>query len=433
MSHGNLNLEHIAKVAGHGKLKVEIEKGEVKDVKLNIFESARFFEAILKGRTVSDAARISSRICGVCSQAHYLTAVRAIENALNIDPSKQTKQLRELILHGSNLMSHAIHLYFLALPDWMGYDNTIQLGKDHPEELRTALLLKQLGNEIVKTVGGREVHIMTPRVGGFSKFPTKTSLQKLKELLLERRKLAEEAIKLFNSFELPEFKRETTYVALKKNHKYAFVGEDVAILSKGKLEMRKTTDYHNYLDEYITPHSTAKFSTINGESFRTGAFARMNISYDQLPDNIKGIIKDSNINIDTYSPYYNNLAQAIEMLYSIDRSIKIIDTVDLKPEKDPGHKIFKKGAGTGTIEAPRGVLYHHYEVENARVTHANIITPTAQNLKCIEDDIKYFLPTILDKPKEEIILDIERLIRAYDPCISCSTHFLDIEFIEKNK
>lgn len=433
MSPEGLNLEHIAKVEGHGKLKVEIEHGEVKDVKLNIFESARFFEAILKDRAVADAAHISSRICGVCSQAHYLTSIIAIENALGITPSHQVKLLRELIIQGSTLMSHSIHLYFLALPDWMGYDNTIQLGKEHPEELRAGLLLKQLGNEVVKAVGGREVHIITPQVGGFTKFPGKESLQSLRKLLLERRKLAEDAIALFNGFELPEFNRDTTYAALTKKDKYAFFGDNVAILSNGKRELRPVTGYQKYLDEFITPHSTAKFSTIHGESFRTGAFARIIINYKQLPDTIKEVIKSSNIDIKTYSPYYNNIAQAIEMLHSIDRSITIIDELELKPEKLPEKKILKRGTGIAALEAPRGTLYHHYEVENSLVKHANIITPTAQNLKCIEDDIKYFLPTILDEPKEKIVLDIERLIRAYDPCISCSTHFLDVEFIEKNK
>lgn len=415
-----IKLNHITKIEGHAKLFVKIEKNKVKKAELKIYEGSRFFEGILKNKNYNDINHIASRICGVCSVVHNLAALRAIENAFKIKISEQTNQLRELLNIAGIIQSHVLHLYFLALPDYLGYKNAIELASDYKNELKRALNIKKAANSVVRIIGGRDVHPIASIPGGFSRLPKQEDMKKLLKQIILYKRDAKKTIELFSSLKYPEFERETSYFALSGGP--YFYSEQLVKCDKGVCFLTK--DYENHFEEYLRKGSTAEFATKEGKNYTVGALARV-LANKALLKNSKEYVEiiEKNKN----NPFYNNLAQAIEVYEGFNRMVEILENLKLKDEKLPDVKPVKS-TGIGAIEAPRGILFHKYSFDSeGNCTSANITTPTTQNLADIEFSIKQFIPKIINKPNEKIRLEIEKLIRAYDPCISCSTHFLELK------
>ncbi|MBD3202794.1 Ni/Fe hydrogenase subunit alpha [Candidatus Woesearchaeota archaeon] len=423
---GTIKLDHISKIEGHADLYVKIDDKEIKELSLDGVEGARYFEGFLKGRKYNEVHHIVSRICGVCSQSHLLCGLKAIENALHVTLTPQAKTLRKLILYGSILQSHVLHLYFLALPDYLGYESAIAMASKYKDEVKVALQLKKLANDICTTIGGRDVHCVTPVVGGFSKLPSQKAVDDLILRLKKSRKHMQATFDLFASIKAPSFERKTEYVALKDPEEYAFYQGRIVSTEGIDVSQKK---YKKVLHEKVKDTSSAKFvSATNNLPFMTGSLARMNLNHPQLNESAKKAIQKAGYSFPSHDPFMNNIAQAVELLHLTDETISLLEKLDLKPEEPVEYDV-KAGKGVAALEVPRGTVYHEYELDdNGFVAKANIIAPTTQNLYNIEKDLWKFIPGILDKEESEVVMDIEKLIRAYDPCLSCAAHFLNVEF-----
>lgn len=419
-----ITLTHISKIYGHAKLAVKVDKGEVSYAKLEIFEGARYFETLLKGRNYFEVGEMTSRICGTCSAAHTTNALYAVEKALGIEVSEQTRLLRELLCIASIIQNQAMHCYFFALPDYLGYESALAMAAEHREKINRALKLKQLGNELVTVIGGRDIHPITAEVGGFSKLPERAKLREMLRKLVEMKREAAETAELFSQLNYPEFERATEYIAL-RGESYAGIGDIVT--SKG--ERFNAAEYRKFLQERTKAYSTSKFVAAGGRSYVVGPLARINLNREMLSDDAKAAIEESGFEFPSTNPFMANFARSVEMINFFDRAMEIIS--ELNPQSEPKRKItLKKCSAVAASEAPRGILFHEYELDSkGKVVRANILTPTAQNLMNIEEDVKAFLPLMLNKSKDEVKLELEKLIRAYDPCISCSTHFLQLKWL----
>lgn len=421
-----LDLDHITKIEGHAKLHVKISGGKVEEAKLNVLEGARFFEGILKGKKFNDLSHISSRICGICSVVHAITSIKAIEDAFGIRVSDQTTSLREVLNIGGIIQSHALHLYFLTLPDYSGVGSAIGLAKKHKALVERALRLKRLGNNIVFTLAGRDVHPIGCVIGGFSRIPDKHMIDALVEELKQCKNDAVETVKLFSGLSYPGFENDAPKFALSGGT--YFYSDRIVRCEKGTCF--PTKDYKQHFKEYLREGSTAEFATRAGKSYLVGSIARLCNNFELLSNEAKQYARS--VCERKSNPFMNITAQAIEILEGINRSIVILSNLELKQEKPVEFEVNPCSCeGIGACEAPRGILFHHYKFDkDGYCTFADITTPTTQSLQHVEESIQKFLPSILDKGREEIKLDIEKLIRAYDPCISCSTHFLQLDWQE---
>jgi sulfhydrogenase subunit alpha len=344
-----------------------------------------------------------------------------MENALGIEPSEQTHDLRVLLTMGERIRSHAAHLYFLALPDYLGAPNAVAIAADKPDAVKMAVALMKAGNDMVRTIGGRDMHPESATVGGWLHFPEQARLDGLRARLQELRPGAVATIDLFNSLPYPELHSKSERFSLHNDKEY--------ISLKGTIKSRdhefERRDYLKFVSEYHEPDMTANFVVREGHSYMVGSLSRVANNFDQLSPESKAMAGKLMENLD--NPFYNNLAQAVELLAAIDQAIDMLGR--LKPRHEPLAEIKPHVCrGVGTVEVPRGTLWHEYELDDTgHVTHANIITPTAQNLRSIEDDIKLYLPQIIDLPQAEMTDALEKLIRSYDPCLSCAAHFLRVE------
>ena len=416
-----INLNHICKIEGHANLTLKIENNKVKICQLKANEGARFFEALVINKKIEDIQEIVSRICGICSCSHSIAAIQALENALKIEPSEQQEIIRELLLIGEKFRSHATHLYFLALPDYYNKESALQFTTEHKDKINTALSLITMGNKIVEIFGGREMH---PFLKIKEQIP-EINKQEIIEQLEDSKPLIIKTIDLFSGLDYPKFERETDYLSLKENKKIT-----------SKSNTFSEIDYKKHLSENIKEYATSKFVLFNNKPFMIGAMARINNNHEELDKETKDKLKETlsrlKLTLPLKNPFYNNLCQAIELLYLANRTIELIKKIDNKSEKNDNKIKIKAGNGTSAIEAPRGILFHEYKINNEGIiTYCNIITPTCQNLNMIEQDITLFVNQLLEKEttKEEIIKQIEKLIRAYDPCFSCSTHFLKVNWL----
>jgi len=420
-----IKLDHITKIEGHARLIVKVDNGKVKKAQLEVYEGARFFEGILKGRKYDEANVITSRICGVCSQSHTIAALKAIEDALQIKVTKQTHMLRELLLIGSIIQSHALHLFFLSLPDYYGYDSAIAMAGKYPGLVKRGLKLKRLGNDICTLIGGREIHTITAVVGGFCHVPAQKDINTLLKSLKKDKKEFIATAKLLAKLKVPKLETPRYFYAMKDSYKYS---EEEGLIECIGNKCIPAKSYGQYFKEDIMQYSTAKFVTVGGERFMVGAQARINLYHNRLCKEAATILKQSRIKLPMQNPYYNNFCQALEMLHLCHRAIELLSKLKIKEEKVPEFRV-KAGTGIAAVEVPRGTLFHEYELDdNGMIIRANIITPTTQNLKSIEEDVKDILPSLLQYGEERIKMELEKLIRAYDPCISCSTHFLKIKW-----
>ncbi len=425
----DINVHHLTRVEGHGNIVVNYEKGKVENFKLEIVESPRFFEVMLKGRHFTDAPQITSRICGICAVGHTIASLKACESAIAITPSKQTQEMRKIILNAEMMQSHVLHVYFLALPDFLNVSSVIPLVKTNPDEVKRALRLKKLANDICEVLVGRHVHPISMVVNGFTKIPDENDLLTVKKMLLNAEDDINKMIGLFGSIKMPKFSNKTNNLAITNNNEYAFYDGILTTSNGNKLPDK---DYLNLIKENVVTHSSAKHVGINNSTYMVGALARLNLSYDKLHPKAKKVLDNYNIPLPDYNSFNNNLAQVIETVHSFYDSLERIDYILDSKIKNEDYKDYniKAGRGIGVCEVPRGILFHEYEVDNdGMITNANCIIPTGQNLANIESDLKKRVPEIIDMTKEEITHDLEMLVRAYDPCISCSAHFLDVSFI----
>lgn len=432
MANQTISLDHLTKIEGHATLTLQVDKGEIKRCELSSVEGSRYFEGIVKGRHYYEAPEMTSRICGICSCSHTLASILAMENAFDMSASKQTLFLRDLLAIGERLRSHATHLYFLALPDYLHHESVFTMLPKYEPEVRRALRIMRVGNELIKVVGGRDLHPVSAQIGGFLKYPSKEQMQWLEAELDSIRNDAEETARLFGSLPQPTLERRVENFSL-------FTGKNYPLLEgslKSESHRFASDDFAQYIEEYQTHSSTANFVVLEGKSYLVGALARVNNNYKFLHPSAKAGAEEAGVSFPHFNPFMNNFAQALELVHYVEEAKALCKKLEkLKPE--PVQKIEgedEETHGIAAIEAPRGVLWHEYDVdENGLISHANIVTPTAQNLRNMQENIRALLPSLLEQPRQEIVLEVEKLIRSYDPCFSCSTHFLKVRWLKPSR
>ncbi len=420
-----IKVYYLARVEGEGGLYVKVKDRQVTDVKLKIFEPPRFFEAFLRGRSFHEAPDITARICGICPIAYQMSAVHAMENAFGIKVEGPLRELRRLIYCGEWIESHALHVYMLHAPDFLGYADAIQMAKDHPEAVQQGLSLKKTGNEIVTLVGGREIHPINVRVGGFYKVPTKKELAPLAEKLKRAREIALETVRWVATFPFPEFERDYLYVALRHPNEYPF-NEGRIVSTKG-LDIA-VQDYDKHFSEEHVEHSTALHSTLRGEgAYFVGPTARYSLNFDRLAPLAQEAARDAGLGAVCRNPFQSIIVRSVETLYACDEALRIIEAYEM-PDAPAVEVHPHAGGGFACTEAPRGILYHRYRLDDTGIIlDAKIVPPTSQNQKTIEQDLADFVPSRLDLPLEKLRWQCEQAVRNYDPCISCSCHYLKLQ------
>jgi coenzyme F420-reducing hydrogenase alpha subunit len=431
MSSQNLSIDvhHVTRIEGHGNIEVNLKKGTIEKCSWNVVEAPRFFEAILQGRPYQEVNHITSRICGICSIGHQMASLKATEAAMGIKLSEQTRILRKLLLHGENLQSHVLHTYFLVAPDFFGVGSVFPLVKTHPNVVVRALTLKKLANDLCDVVGGRTVHPIRCKVGGFSCLPKISELEQTRARLEAARPEIDKTIDLFATLKIPAFERETEYIALFSKNEYPLYEGELCSSDAGTF---KDEDYLTVTNEYIVPQSTAKYTKHKRESFMVGALARFNINHKTLHPKAQKAAAALNLKAPCHNPFMISVAQVVEIVDSLENAIALIDTILAKGLQEESLEVKPKaGRGVGIVEVPRGILFHDYTYnDKGEIVKANCIIPTNQNHANIQKDMEKYLPMILDKTPDDIRLNLEMLVRAYDPCVSCSTHYLDVKFLE---
>ncbi len=424
-----VNVHYVTRVEGHGNIHVEIKGGNVVDCRWEVPEAPRFFEAMVRGRMWHEVHHITSRICGICSIGHTLASVKATEAAMGINVTPQTEKLRRLCIHAENLQSHTLHVGYLVLPDLLGVDSVVPLASTHPVEVKTVIRLHKAANEMSDLLCGRTTHPQRLVPGGFTKLPTKEQLSALASGLEAAIPDLKVVAGLYGALQgnFPKFWRETEYIALTADNEYALYDGHIGSTDGGTWPV---PEYRGIVNEYLVPQSTAKWGKHNRESFMVGALARFNLNYDKLSPMAKDIAKSLGLQPVNCNTYMNTVAQVVECVHSFEDSLNIINGLikegihDEKPQVTP-----RAGKGAGGVEVPRGVLFHEYEYnDEGRCTGANCVIPTNLNHANIQLDFEAIVPTLIGKSEKEIELALEMMVRAYDPCISCSTHYLRVNF-----
>lgn len=419
-----LTVEHITRIEGHLNFTVIVDKEANVKARAEALEGVRLLERLLIGKSYREVPDIVSRMCGVCQAIHRITSIQALEDAFGITLPEELEKLRKIIAIGGHLQSHVLHLFIFVLPDFTGHKNILGMLPKHGELISRAFRLKKLANDITEAIGGRAIHPITPVVGGFSKIPSRRTLEIALDKAREFRKIAEEVIPVVLSLEMPDFKRKTHYVSLYNGKEFPLLRGSVKI-SQGNIF--KPSEYEDYI-EYITEeYSTARHYVLKKEGleYMVGALSRININYDFLTDTAKSMAKTYGLKYPAYSPFENNKAQALEIIHFAEEVVDLIEDLLHRPAKTEKVEFsVKEGEGVSVTEAPRGLLIHHYKVnEQGRIEKANIITPTAQNYKNIEADLVAYTTKLLLSNVENIEFELKKLVRAYDPCISCSARF----------
>lgn len=429
----NLHVHEVTRVEGHGDIVINAKTGKVEEAKFHITEGPRFFEAMLRGRSWMDVNYITSRICGICAVGHCTTSVKATEAAMGMDVSRQTILFRKLNFYAEQLQSHYLHVYFLAAPDLLGASSVIPLASSHPEVVKRALRLKKFGNELSNMCCGRHVMPMSMIPGGFTRIPTRREVSAMLARLEDLDSDVEATIELFSKLQWPDFTRETEFISLTHPEEYAFYDGDIT--SSDGVTV-KPADYRSLIKEKVVKHSSAKHAWANRDSYMVGALARFNNNYDKLHPKAKKAAERLGLQPGSQNPFMNNVAQIVEAVHCHEECRQIMKTllekgIDRTDVAKVGADVpVKAGHGVGATEVPRGLLIHDYTYDaNGCITSANCIIPTNQNLANIDLDLQKMVPEIIDRDHDEIRLRLEMLVRAYDPCISCSVHLLNVKFV----
>ena len=429
MSNLKVDVHHVTRVEGHGDIVVDAQNGEIKECRFEVVEAPRFFESFVRGRPYNELNHITSRICGICAVGHSTTSAMATESALGVELTEQAQLLRKLNFHGEQIDSHVLHTYYLVAPDFFGAGSVFPLIDVNREAVERALRIKKLSGDLCAMIGGRHTHPCALVVGGFTHTPTEDELRAMRERFVSARKDMDASVELFGSLDWPQFERETEYISLTKDDEYAFVGGRIKSSDGFEYSLE---DYKDVTNEEMVPFSTAKWTHHNRDSYMVGALARFNNNFDQLHPRAKDAAAKLGMEPMVTNPFLNTAAQVVEMVHCVEDSIDIIDELlerGVEPE-EPAEVEIKAGEGVGSCDVPRGILFHHYAYdEGGRCVDANCIIPTNQNMANLNQDMQELVPQIIDKPQDEVRLTLEMLVRAYDPCISCSAHVLTVKFV----
>ena len=412
-----IDVDYLARVEGETSIRVELRKEPA--IRLKIFEPPRFFEGFLVGRKYDEVGDIVSRICGICPVSHMTTAIQAIERAMAIAVSEQTKVLRKILCISQIVSSHLIHLYMLAMPDYYGYGGIVDMQRGFSKQISRLVKMKDVMNALTGVIGGRALHPVTHLPGGFTAIPSMDQFDNVLRQLKKIRPLAKQVVKDVSGFQVPDFQSESEYVALSSGTEYAI--EQGRIVSTKGLDI-SVDDYHSVFKESEATYAFAKKSTIAGHSsFMVGALARLNNKFDRLQKKTKKVANECGFVLPSCNPFHNNLAQSLEVVDGIERCIRLIESNSFEDETNTVN--IRPGEGGSITEAPRGLLYHWYRVNRRGIVEkANIVTPTSHNFHNIEKDLKKLVHEHKNKSRDEIRLLCEQLVRAYDPCFSCSVH-----------
>ncbi|MBS0517962.1 MAG: Ni/Fe hydrogenase subunit alpha [Proteobacteria bacterium] len=425
MTRRTIKVGYLSRVEGEGALKVVVRDGVVRSAELSIFEPPRFFEAFLRGRSFSEAPDITSRICGICPIAYQMSAVNAMEDALGVTVAGPLRDLRRLLYCGEWIESHALHIYMLHAPDFLGYAGAIDMAREHGDLVRRGLGLKKAGNEILSLVGGREIHPINVKVGGFYRVPQRRDLDPLAEQLKHARDSALETVRWVAGFDFPDRERDYIFVSLRHPSDYP-LNEGRIVSSRG-LDIAPA-QYDEHFEETHVARSTALQARLkDGSSYLVGPLARYSLNFDRLSPLAQEAARAAGLDPVCRNPYRSIVVRAVEVLYACDEALRIIENyqapdlpaIDVEP---------RAAIGFGATEAPRGLLYHRYRLEaDGSIAEARIVPPTSQNQASIEEDLAGFVGGFLELSDEALRDRCEQTVRNYDPCISCATHFLRLE------
>jgi coenzyme F420-reducing hydrogenase alpha subunit len=413
----------LARVEGEGGMLVEVHDGRVENVQLNIFEPPRFFEALLRGRDYSEAPDITARICGICPVAYQMSACLAMEDAFGVTVPDEIRLMRRLLYCGEWIESHALHIFFLHAPDFLGFDSGIDMAREHRGVVESALRIKRAGNELMSVVGGRSVHPVNVKVGGFHRMPTVPELSVIRPDLVAARDEVLELLPLITSFDFPDFEQPYLYVSLGAENGYPL--ESGSLVSSEGLQA-PVHDFGEHVVEEHVAHSNALHARFDGRLYVVGPLARYSLHADALSPLAAEVAHAAGLGPQCRNPFRSILVRTVELVYALDEAIRIIDDWQGSVASVPVP--VRAGVGHGATEAPRGLLYHRYRIdESGAITDAQIVPPTAQNQPSVEDDLRVFVQDRLDVPHDQLTRQCETAIRNYDPCISCATHFLDLQ------
>lgn len=420
-----IKVDYLTRVEGEGGLYIRTENGAVRDVKVNIFEPPRFFEGFLRGRHFQEVPDITARICGICPVAYQMSAVHALEAALGVTPGPEIRLLRRLLYCAEWIESHALHIYMLNAPDFLGYESVVALAGEHPKEVERGLRLKKIGNQLLEILGGRATHPVSACVGGFYKVPRAKELRKLRDDLLWGLDAAKQTLAWVVTFKFPDFSPNYEFVSVTHPDEYPF--NERRIISSDGVDIDPVDFERVFLEEHVE-HSTALHSVRadRATSYLVGPLARLSLNFEKLLPQTKAAARELVSTPPGRNPFRGIVARAIELMHAYEEALAIVEAYQ-EPAASRVEVKVRAGEGCAATEAPRGLLYHRYRVnDQGLVETARIVPPTAQNLKRMEDDLRELLPGVLERPDAEISHVCENLIRTYDPCISCSTHFLKL-------
>ena len=427
----DINVQHMTRVEGHGNIVVKASDGTVEKVEWQVPEAPRFFEAMVRGRKWDEIQPIVARICGICSVSHTLAAVKAVENAMGIEVSEQTQKIRHLLMNGEQLESHVLHVGYLVAPDLLGATSVVPLATSHPTEVKTIIEAHAVVTQIMEVIGGRMTHPITCQPGGFKKLPTEADLLKLKEILVgvvpKLETIAGVVLSLADK--IPAFERDTEYIALSDPSVYTFC--DGLINSTDIDQMVDPEQFESVVNEHVLAQSTAKWCKWHRDSYAVGALARFNLNSHQLMPLATKVAGMFGLEKGCCNPYMNSIAQVVEAVQAVEHSLQIIEELldsGITPEVPDVTP--RAGNAAAAVEAPRGILFHRYQFDDDGVCQAgNICIPTGQNHANIQKDFESLVPAFADQGEDALRQLLEMLVRSYDPCISCSTHYLDVEFV----
>jgi len=421
----SIKVDYLTRVEGEGSILVKLKGEQVQDVQLRIFEPPRLFEAFLRGRHYLETPDIVARICGICPVAYQMSAVHALERILGITVDPAVRLLRRLIYCGEWIESHALHVFLLHAPDFLGYPDAIRMAAEHRELVEQALRLKKIGNRVMTVLGGREIHPVSVAVGGFYKVPAKTDLRALVDDLAWARDTSIAAARIVASLEFPDFEQDYEFVALSHPEEYP--------LNEGRLASNKGLDidvaeFGDHFVEQHVKHSNALHSRLRERgAYLVGPLARFNLNFDRLPEAARQVASECGVTPPCRNPFRGIVVRAVELVFACEEALRLIAQYE-PPAAARVEPAVRAGIGHAATEAPRGVLYHLYEIdERGVILNARIVPPTSQNQKRIEDDLWHYVPQLAGLPVEKITARCEQAVRNYDPCISCATHFVKVE------
>ncbi len=426
----NADIKHLTRVEGHGDIMIRVRDGKLEDARWMVVETPRFFEAMLVGKSYETAPLLTARICGICSIGHALASIRAVEKAFGFEPPPLAQKLRLATKHGETIQSHVLHLFFLVAPDFFNEESVIPILAKDPETVRLALFFKKLANDICDLVAGRTTHPVTLVPGGISRVPRRMEIEAMISRLEEGKEQLQKLVDIFTSLKMPDFVRETEFVSLKGGEerldRFPWIGGDV-VSTDGV--SKNEDDYLALTNEYVVDFSTSKFAKLSRESFAAGSLARVNNNYNHLNKIAKEAAERMGLSPVNHNPFMNNIAQVVEVVHVYQELLEFFHDManynNIRQEDYLQPVIPREGVGIGAVEVPRGILYHDYEIDSKGIIRrANCVIPTTQNNANIHFDLRSYVAEMAaqDFTEARMIRQCEMLVRAYDPCISCSVH-----------